>query len=199
MSAGKKDKSPKENAKISDVALVARVKNLDAAAFTLLREKYAGKIYGLIFNMMNNREDAEDLHQIVWLQVWRKLKFFEGKSSFYTWVYSVAVNHCLNALKKRNKRTDKTFSLDDDTLDFMDEFAPEEMRYDADIQGTIDRKMLLMIVKRCIEKLSHDHREVLLLNLAGKKSNEIARQLGISEGTIRSRLYYARQALQQHL
>lgn len=83
--------------------------------------------------MMNNTEDTKDLCQVIWIHVWRKIKLFQSKSSFYTWVYSISVNLCINALHKRNRITDNTISVDDDTGDMIGEFTPGSMRHEPDI------------------------------------------------------------------
>src|SRR6188472_1815083 len=94
-----------------DQALVARAQSGDAAAFDELVVKYSPRLYGLIYNMTSNHEDTNDMLQDVFAKAYRAIKGFQGKSSFYTWMHSIAVNMSINFLKKRGRR--QTMSLDD--------------------------------------------------------------------------------------
>ena len=94
-----------------DIDLVERARNGDTHAFDELVRKYTPKLYGLVYHMTSNRDDTNDLLQDVFAKAYRSLKRFRGKSSFYTWIYSIATNMTLNFLKKRNRR--RTLSLDD--------------------------------------------------------------------------------------
>ena len=94
-----------------DQPLVARTQAGDAAAFDELVVKYSPRLYGLIYNMTANHEDTNDLLQDVFAKAYRAIKGFRGKSSFYTWIHTIAVNMTLNFLKKRGRRYH--LSLDD--------------------------------------------------------------------------------------
>ena len=94
-----------------DQDLITRSQNGDTRAFDELVRKYTPKLYGLIYNMTSNRDDTADLLQDVFAMGYRSLKRFQGKSTFYTWFYSISVNMTLNFLKKRTRPT--TLSLDD--------------------------------------------------------------------------------------
>ncbi|MFZ4589007.1 MAG: sigma-70 family RNA polymerase sigma factor, partial [Terrimicrobiaceae bacterium] len=95
----------------SDEQLVARTQAGDARAFDALVVRFSPRLYGLIYNMTASHEDTNDLLQEVFAKAYRSIKGFQGKSSFYTWMHSIAVNMAINFLKKRNRR--KTMSLDD--------------------------------------------------------------------------------------
>ena len=94
-----------------DQPLVARAQAGDAAAFDDLVVKYSPRLYGLIYNMTSNHEDTDDMLQDVFAKAYKAIKGFRGKSSFYTWIHTIAVNMTLNFLKKRGRRYH--LSLDD--------------------------------------------------------------------------------------
>lgn len=94
-----------------DQLLVRRTQEGDSSAFDTLFMRYSARIYGLIYHMTSNHEDSGDLVQEVFAKAYRSIRGFQGKSSFYTWLHTIAVNMTLNFLKKRGKRPQ--MSLDD--------------------------------------------------------------------------------------
>src|SRR5947208_824111 len=94
-----------------DQELVARTQSGDASAFDQLVVKYTPRLYGLVYNMTSNHEDTNDLLQDIFSKAYKAIRGFRGKSSFYTWIHSIAVNMTLNFLKKRGRRFQ--LSLDD--------------------------------------------------------------------------------------
>ena len=102
---------PAENSSDPDYEFVQRAQDGDTRAFDELVMKYSKKLYGLVYNMTSNKEDTHDLLQDVFAKAYRSLRHFRGKSTFYTWIYSIAVNMSLNFLKKRKRRSG--MSLDD--------------------------------------------------------------------------------------
>jgi len=184
---------------VSDMELVAKAQEGDTYAFDELVRRYTPKLYGLIYNMTSNREDTSDLLQDVFAKTYRSLKRFMGRSSFYTWIYSIAVNMTLNFLKKR-RRYHKV-SLDD--VDAGVENDPEFVRITTSNGGTMREVNIHELQKKLNEammKLSEDHRTVVALyDIQGLQHSEISKILGVSEGTIRSRLFYAHRLLQNHL
>jgi len=94
-----------------DQQLVARTQAGDASAFDQLVVKYTPRLYGLVYNMTSNHEDTNDLLQDIFSKAYKAIRGFRGKSSFYTWIHSIAVNMTLNFLKKRGRRFH--LSLDD--------------------------------------------------------------------------------------
>ena len=94
-----------------DQDLIERSQSGDTRAFDDLVRKYTPKLYGLVYNMTSNREDTADLLQDIFAKAYRSIKRFQGKSTFYTWIYSISVNMTLNFLKKRGRYT--KLSLDD--------------------------------------------------------------------------------------
>lgn len=183
----------------SDMEIVRRVQAGDVAAFDRLILKYRERVYGIIYNMTSNREDAADLLQDVFAKAYRSIKRFMGKSSFYTWIYSIAVNMTLNFLKKRGRH--HKVSLDD--VDTGIENDPEFIRVTTANTGTLREVNIHELQKKlnaAMMKLSEDHRTVVTLyDVQGHQHAEISKILGVSEGTVRSRLFYAHRLLQTYL
>lgn len=182
----------------SDAELVALSREGDTAAYSELVRRYQKKIYGLIYNMTSHREDAEDLVQDVFVKAYASLKRFQGSSSFYTWIYRIAVNRTINFLKKRSRTA--AMSLDDMDAGierdpaYVDLSARESPVRDASVSELQEK------LNRALMTLSEKHRTVVVLHdIQGVPHEEIARMLKCSEGTVRSRLFYARQHLQREL
>jgi len=181
-----------------DEQLVARTQAGDPEAFDELIIRYRMRLYGLVYNMTSNHEDTNDLLQDIFSKAYRSIKNFQGKSSFYTWMHSIAVNMSINFLKKRGRR--QAMSLDDmDTgiendKDFIEATAGKDPRHEANLNELQQRLNEAML------KLSYEHRAVVtMFDIQGMPHAEIAKILKISEGTVRSRLFYAHRQLQNYL
>ena len=181
-----------------DQALVARAQSGDAAAFDDLVVKYSPRLYGLIYNMTSNHEDTNDMLQDVFAKAYRAINGFRGKSSFYTWIHTIAVNMTLNFLKKRGRRYH--LSLDDvdagiqNDKDFIELTSTTSPVREADL-GELQRRL-----NEAMMKLSDEHRAVVtMFHIQGMPHAEISKILGVSEGTVRSRLFYANRQLQNYL
>ena len=183
----------------SDRELVERVRTgRDMAAYDELIRRYQRRIYQLIYNMTSHREDAEDLVQEVFVRAFSALPRFKGDSSFYTWIYRIAVNQTINYLHKRKRRA--ALSLDD--LDQAVERDADyvELRSRESPFRDVTLTELQKKLNEALQTLSEKHRTVVVLHdIQGIQHDEIARMLGCSEGTVRSRLFYARQELQKQL
>lgn len=189
---------PAEVADPSDSDLVARAQQRDVEAFNELIRRYHRKIYGLVYNMTSNREDAEDLTQEVFHKAYTVLPRFRGNSSFYTWIYRIAVNRSINFIKRRRKRMG--MSLDD--MDGGVERDPAYVELSARESPVRDATLAELQEKlnMALQVLSEKHRTVVVLHdIQGIPHEEIAQMLGVSAGTVRSRLFYARQILQAEL
>ncbi len=181
-----------------DEELVARTQAGDPDAFDELVIRYSPRLYGLVYNMTSNHEDTNDLLQEVFAKAYRSIKGFQGKSSFYTWMHSIAVNMSINFLKKKGRR--QTMSLDDvdsgiqNDQEFLEVTAGSDPRREANLSELQQR------LNSAMQKLSHEHRAVVtMFDIQGMPHAEIARVLRISEGTVRSRLFYAHRQLQNFL
>lgn len=181
-----------------DIELVARTQDGDPRAFDELVVKYSPRLYGLVYNMTANHEDANDLLQDVFAKAFRSIRGFRGKSSFYTWIHSIAVNMTINFLKKRGRRFQ--MSLDDVDLNIQNDKEFIELTSGASPVREADLGELQQKLNEAMLKLSPEHRAVVtMFDIQGMPHAEISRILGVSEGTIRSRLFYAHRQLQAHL
>jgi RNA polymerase sigma-70 factor (ECF subfamily) len=182
-----------------DALLVSRAQEGDTRAFDELVRKYTPKLYGLVYNMTSNREDTADLLQDIFSKAYRSIRRFMGKSSFYTWIYSISVNMTLNFLKKRGRYS--KVSMDD--VDSGIQNDPDFIELTTGGQNTIREVNIHELQKRLNEammKLSEDHRTVVTLyDVQGLQHADISKILGVSEGTVRSRLFYAHRQLQSYL
>jgi len=182
----------------SDDELVLKAQQGDVHAFDELVERYHSKIYGLTYNMTSNREDAEDLTQEVFVKAFEALPRFKGKSSFYTWIYRIAVNKTINYRKKRNRK--RALSLDQ----FDQEIKTDDVYHDLTSKGSPLRNISLSELQKklneALQNLSEKHRTVVVMHdMQGIPHEEIAKMVGASVGTIRSRLFYARRQMQSEL
>jgi len=187
-----------EKPETPDGELVARTQAGDARAFDELVVRFSPRLYGLVYNMTSNHEDTNDLLQEIFAKAYRSIKGFQGKSSFYTWMHSISVNMAINFLKKRNRRM--TMSLDDvdngiaNDPDFIEATSARDPRHQANL-GELQKKL-----NEAMMKLSHEHRAVVtMFDIQGIPHAEIAKILKVSEGTVRSRLFYAHRQLQNYL
>ena len=181
-----------------DQALVARAQAGDAAAFDELVVKYSPRLYGLIYNMTANHEDTNDMLQDVFAKAYRAIKGFRGKSSFYTWIHTIAVNMTLNFLKKRGRRYH--LSLDDVDASIQHDKEFIELTSTSSPVREADLTELQRRLNEAMMKLSDEHRAVVtMFHIQGMPHAEISKILGVSEGTVRSRLFYANRQLQNYL
>src|SRR5213596_2190009 len=181
-----------------DQELLTRTKSGDASAFDQLVIKYTPRLYGLVYNMTANHEDTNDLLQDIFSKAYKAIRGFRGKSTFYTWIHSIAVNMTLNFLKKRGRRFQ--LSLDDvdasiqNDKEFLEATASTSPVREADLSELQKR------LNEAMMKLSDEHRAVVtMFHIQGMPHAEISKILRVSEGTVRSRLFYANRQLQNYL
>ena len=178
--------------------LVRQSQKGDLAAYADLARRYQERIYATIYHMTANHEDAADLAQDTFIKAYQALKSFKGGSSFYTWVYRIAVNKTINFLKQRKNRAH--MSLND--LDFNAEHDPDLVALVSDKTPRRDANLAELQEKlnEAMQKLSEPHRLVVTLHdVQGLAHEEIAEIMDCNIGTVRSRLFYARQQLQGYL
>src|ERR1051325_5328992 len=189
---------PASTAAPEEHELVKRARGGDMTAYDELVRRYQERIYATVYHMTSNHEDANDLAQEAFVKAFHALKSFKGGSSFYTWVYRIAVNKTINFLKQRKNKAQ--MSLDD--LDFNAEHDPDLVALISD--KTPRREVHLAELQEklnsAMQKLSEPHRLVVTLHdVQGLSHEEIARIMDCNIGTVRSRLFYARQQLQAYL
>src|ERR1022692_4053245 len=180
---------------VEEQELVKRARQGDLSAYDDLVRRYQERIYATLYHMTSNHEDANDLAQEAFIKAFQALKSFKGGSSFYTWVYRIAVNKTINFLKQRKNRSQ--MSLDD--LDFNAEHDPDLVALISD--KTPRREVALAELQEklnaAMQKLSEPHRlAVTLHDVQGLSHEEIAKIMECNVCTVRSRLFYARQQLQ---
>ncbi|MCB1105383.1 MAG: sigma-70 family RNA polymerase sigma factor, partial [Cephaloticoccus sp.] len=146
----------------SDWEIVQRVQTGDVAAFDELTLRYRGRVFGMIYNMTSNREDASDLTQDAFIKAFQSINRFQGQSSFFTWLYRIAVNSTLTHLRKNRLRT--FFSLE--KVDENDRQSAEVIEALTDNSG-VERdtyvKELQERLNEAMQKLSIKHRTVVTL------------------------------------
>jgi RNA polymerase sigma factor (sigma-70 family) len=181
-----------------DQDLVTRAREGDTRAFDALILKYGDKLYGLVYHMTSHKEDTHDLLQEIFARAYQSLKSFRGNSSFYTWIYQIAVNLTLNFLKKRKRRSG--LSLNELESSVQQDPALIDNTHEANPERQTNLNELQIKLNEAMQKLSEPHRMVVtMFDIQGMSHGEIAKVLKTSEGTIRSRLHYAHLQLQSIL
>jgi RNA polymerase sigma-70 factor (ECF subfamily) len=178
--------------------LVRRARRGDLQAYDDLVKRYQERIYATIYHMTSNHEDANDLAQDSFIKAFQALKSFKGGSTFYTWLYRIAVNKTINFLKQRKNRThmslnDIDFNAEHDTdlIALISDNTPRRAAGLTELQKKLNEALL---------KLSEPHRLVVVLHdVQGQSHEEIAEVMNCNIGTVRSRLFYARQQMQAEL
>ncbi len=182
----------------TDAQLVERTRAGDPAAFDSLIRKYHPRLYGMVYNMTSNHEDTNDLLQDIFAKAYRSVSGFRGQSSFYTWLYTIGVNMTINFLKKRGRRFQ--LSLDDVDSDIQNDKEFLELTASSDPVRETNLSELQKRLNEAMQKLSQEHRAVVtMFDIQGMPHAEISKILGVSEGTVRSRLFYAHRQLQNYL
>ncbi|MBQ2614613.1 MAG: sigma-70 family RNA polymerase sigma factor [Clostridia bacterium] len=179
-------------------ALIQRAQNGDTHAFEILVQEYQTRIFSIAYRMMQNQEDAADLTQEILLKLFKNLDKFRGNSKFSTWVYRVATNSCLDALKKAKRQSayslDKAIETEEGTLlgEIPDKGSmPQELA---------EKKAMIEAVRLGILKLSKEHQRVIVLReVEGFSYEEIAQILNCSVGTVKSRINRGRENLKKIL
>jgi RNA polymerase sigma-70 factor (ECF subfamily) len=182
----------------ADLALVNRVKQGEKAAFDLLVIKYQARIINLVSRFVRNQSDAQDVTQEAFIKAYRAMPNFRGESAFYTWLYRIAVNTAKNWLAVQASRRPTEMDYDISEMEQIDEGnalkdlgTPEHLLLTKEIQDTIIR---------AIEGLPEDLRMAITLReLEGLSYEEIAEVMGCPIGTVRSRIFRAREAIDKLL
>ena len=183
---------------MDDSLLVIQAKNGSREAFSSLMELHQGRVYNLALRMTGSPEDAADLSQEAFLNAWRGLSGFQGDSSFSTWLYRLTNNVCIDFLRreKRRQNVSSALSLDDSEVDYAN-LIPDRS---PSPQAVLEGKELKEAIRRGLDQLSAEHRQVLVLReITGLSYGEIAAVTGLEEGTVKSRIARARLALRNIL
>ena len=179
--------SVKASQRFEDPELARRSQAGDTEAFGELVTKYRAKIFTMVYGMVRDEQDAWDLAQEGFLKAWHSIHLFEGRSSFYTWLYSITVNLAISSLRRKGRREEVELN------DAIPSFLPGP---GVNYQRTEIREQ----VNAALAKLSPEHRAVVVLKeLEDLQYHEIAEVLNLSMGTVMSRLFYGRKKLQSML
>lgn len=173
--------------------LMKRAADGDDAAFESLVREFERPVFALAMQSTQNREDAEDITQEVFMKIWRSRGDFRGDCSVATWFFRIARNTINDSLRRRTKH--QSISLTDDDSEETD--IPTT---DDDPAESYERKERIKAVRRAIRELSAEHRELILLrDMNGLSYKEITELTGLDEGTVKSRLFRARNNLREIL
>ena len=185
---------------VPELDLVRQAQAGDTEAFDRLVSRSRTRIFGMIYNMVHNEQDAWDLAQDSFLKAWKSIARFRGQSSFYTWMYRIVMNVTIDWLRKKQVKGAGAEFDDAIQLKEIDPASrtvphagplPHESMQGREIRGRIEA---------AIAQLSPEHRAVILMKeIEDMQYREIAESLGCSIGTVMSRLFYARKKLQNLL
>jgi len=171
----------------TDKELLARVKANDTTAFSVLVDRYKVRLFNLIYRMLRNREEAEDILQETFLRVFKEKERYDPTYSFSTWIYTITLNLCRNELKRKKKF--KFFGID---------LVGNDRRYA--VEGVGNKNCLSSTLERAIASLPVKYRTVFLLREVNQLSyEEMSQSLGIPLGTVKSRVNRARLMLRKEL
>lgn len=181
-----------------DLALVAAVRNGDTTAYRGLVERYQTRVYHLVFGMVRNREDAREITQEAFVKAYRSLHAFRDESRFYTWLYRIAMNLTIDFVRRRDKGP--VSGAEEDVAVREPDGAVAEVHHAESPRRAYERKELHAAILAAVGELPEDQRQVVLLReIDGLSYKEIAEIVGVPEGTVMSRLFYARKKLQTAL
>lgn len=185
----------------AEAQFIERLKRGDAAAFEQLVAERSGEIFGLLFRLTENSEEARDLTQETFLRAFQSIDRFRGEADLRTWIYRIAINQARNRWRWwRRRRRDTTISLDapqgDSTMTLMATLAESGNNPE---QQTLAHEREV-VLRSALQRVGRAYRETLILrDIEGFTYEEIADTLGINVGTVKSRLARGRQELRQKL
>ncbi len=182
----------------TEALLIDHLREGDETALAPLVEKYKRMVHRLAMQITKNHEDANDVMQETFIKVYQSIHTFRQEAAFETWVYRIAVNEALNFVKRRERRRESSLETTDESEFNTETLWKAKIKNDPEIQA--EKAELRHWVTKAVNSLSLKHRIVVILHeLEGLTHAEIASILNCSEGTVRSRLHYARKQLRSLL
>lgn len=183
--------------KNNDKELVKQAQKGDKAAFDTLVTKYHLKVVNLVTRFVKNADDAQDVAQEAFIKAYRGLKNFRGDSAFYTWLYRIAINSAKNYLVSQGRKS-PAYAVDVEDAEHM-ESATNLKEYDTP-EGNMLTDEIEQTVYKAIKDLPEDLKTAITLReLEGMSYDEIANVMECPIGTVRSRIFRAREAIDKHL
>jgi RNA polymerase sigma-70 factor (ECF subfamily) len=180
-------------AKAADDALVRESQSGDMEAFEELVARHRDKIYGRAYTILRNEDDALDVSQEAWVKIWQRLAQFKGDSSFATWITRIAINLCLDHLRKQKRLQAESIEQMEDGLGGVERQLPTVM---VNPTERLERRELRQRIDQALAQMTVEHRTALVLHeFEDLEYKEIAQRMGCSLGTVMSRLFYARRKL----
>lgn len=190
-SASRQGKTRVDYRKTEEAELVRRVQTRDELAFREIVDRYQSKVFSIIFGILRNRNDAEDIAQQVFTKVYFSINSFDFRSSLLTWVYKITVNECYDYLRKKKVRKlvyESDFSEDDAVS--MERSEPDGAPL---FDSTLAKRDLVM---KLLSKVSEEDRNLMMMKeVEGHSVEELAEMTGMNENTIKVKLFRARQKL----
>jgi RNA polymerase sigma-70 factor, ECF subfamily len=180
-----------EHRKTEEADLIRRVQARDEMAFREVVDRYQSKVFSIIYGILRNRNDAEDIAQQVFAKIYFSIGNFDFRSSLLTWIYKITVNECYDYLRKKKVRK----------LVYESDFGEEEtMRMEQsepDSAKPMDQRLAQRdLVMKLMEKVSEEDRHLMLMKeVEGHSVEELAQMTGLNENTIKVKLFRARQKL----
>lgn len=170
----------------AEAELVSWVKAGDQVAFRELVERYERRVFGVIFGILRNRENAEEIAQEVFAKVYFSIRTFDGRCSLYTWIYRIAVNECYGFLRKQRRKLACESHISDDMCAVTADMHPRPDR------ATIERDFVNKLLARVAE---NDRLLLLWKEVEGLSLEELVKLTGLNKNTIKVRLHRTRQLL----
>lgn len=187
----------KRDSKAEDISLINDAIAGKQEAYQRLMTKYRQLIYNLIFRMIRNKEDVEDLTQEAFIKAFNSLEKFDKQFSFSTWLFKIATNNCIDYLRKKKLNTfsiDKELGSEDD--DYQFEIPDSERTPDKNLMESERKKIL----EEAIENLPSKYKSVILLRHRDEKDyEEIAKKLKLPLGTVKAHIFRGRELLNKYL
>ncbi|MEJ7605925.1 MAG: sigma-70 family RNA polymerase sigma factor [Bryobacteraceae bacterium] len=186
-------KSRVDHRNSDEAVLVRRIQAKDEIAFKEIVERYQSKVFSIIYGILRNHNDAEDISQQVFAKIYFSIGNFDFRSSLLTWIYKITVNECYDYLRKKRVRKlvyESDFN-EDDSLQM--ENSSSAMDHTMPVDETLERRDLLL---KLLSKVSEEDRMLMLLKeVEGHSVEELANMTGMNENTIKVKLFRTRQKL----
>ncbi len=181
---------------LQDNELIEKVQEKDNFAFEELVKRYEKLVYSVAYRMMNNKEDAEDITQVVFIKVYKKIDTFNENQSFKAWVCTITSNACIDEIRSRKNK--QTFSLDKNIESDDGDFKKDLPSNEETPEEAIINKEKREIILNSINELKEESKQFIILrDIQGLSYEEISEQLDLKLGTVKSKIARSRTKLQK--